>query len=190
MYHGIHGGDKMRAENGLIHIGSENRSFKIIDLVDDHPHKRSQGKYFIANPALKKERETLDAIIALNMFKEGADWIWADRCIIVGIRSSLVDIIQMVGRVLRDAKAKKHVEVIQLLPFTLDQTNASVFRDNLNDYLKAIYASLILENILDPVQIKTAFQIWKKENIKPRILKKHLQTKLLKLAQCSNSGCF
>jgi superfamily II DNA or RNA helicase len=164
MYHGIHGGEKMRSENGLIHLGSENNSFKVIDLVDDHPHKRSQGKNFIANPILKKEREALDAIIALNMFKEGADWIWADRCIIVGIRSSLVDIIQMVGRVLRDAKAKKHVEVIQLLPFFLDQTNASVFRDNLNDYLKAIYASLILENILDPVQIKLPSSSGKKEN--------------------------
>ena len=54
----------------------------------------------------------------------------------------LVDIIQNGGTSVRSAKGKKHVEVIQLLPFSLDQTNASVFRDNLNDYLKAIYASL------------------------------------------------
>ena len=87
MYHNIHGGDRMRAENGIILLGTENKFFKIVDLVDDHPHKRSQGKSFVTNPTLMKERESLDAIIALNMFKEGADWIWADRCIIVGIRS-------------------------------------------------------------------------------------------------------
>ena len=43
---------------------------------------------------------------------------------------------------------KWHVEVIQLLPFSLDQQNDN-FRENLNNYLKAIYASLILEDILD-----------------------------------------
>jgi hypothetical protein len=163
VYHDIHGGERTRTDNGLILLGGDSRFFKVIDLVDDNPQKRSQGKSFIAAPILKKDREALDAIVALNMFKEGADWIWADRCIIVGIRSSLVDIIQMVGRVLRDAPDKKHVEVIQLLPFSLDQTNASVFRDNLNDYLKAIYASLILENIIDPVKIKTPADSKKKD---------------------------
>jgi len=153
-YRRIHGGEKAREDNSLIILGENTEPFKILDLVDNHPQRRSQRKEFIAHSDMKRNRECLDAIIALNMFKEGADWIWADRCIIVGSRSSLVDIVQMMGRVLRDAKEKKHVEVIQLLPFSLDQSNAALFRDNLNDYLKAIYASLILENILDPVKIK------------------------------------
>lgn len=147
-------GEKERTENGLIILEEGEKSFKIIDLVDDHPFRRSQRKSYIHDPILKEDPSSLDAIIALNMFKEGANWIWADRSIIVGARSSLVDIIQMIGRVFRDAKDKKHVEVIQLLPFSLDQKNETEFRENLNDYLKAIYASLILENILDPVKIK------------------------------------
>jgi signal peptidase I len=94
-----------------------------------------------------------DAVIALGMFKEGANWIWADRSMIVGIRESLVEIMQIIGRLFRDAVGKTHVEVIQLLPFALDQTHDD-FKDNLNNYMKAIFASLILENILHPVQIK------------------------------------
>jgi hypothetical protein len=153
-YKAVHGEIEKRTEDGLTVLEKGANTFKIIDLVDDHSFRRNQRKNYIHNPILKEDPSALDAIIALNMFKEGANWIWADRSIIVGARSSLVDIIQMIGRVFRDAKDKKHVEVIQLLPFSLDQKNETEFRENLNDYLKAIYASLILENILDPVKIK------------------------------------
>lgn len=90
------------------------------------------------------------------MFKEGADWIWADRIIIVGVRGSFGDVVQMMGRAFRDVKDKHHVEVVQLLPFALDQQDDN-FSDNLNNYLKAIYASLILEDILSPVKIVIPF---------------------------------
>ena len=86
------------------------------------------------------------------MFKEGANWIWAERSIIVGSRGSLVDVIQMIGRVLRDAKDKKHVEIIQLLPFSLDQKQEN-FKENLNNYIKSLYALLLLEDIFNPVKI-------------------------------------
>ncbi len=153
-YVALHGEGEKRMEYGLTILEKEGKAFKIIDLVDDHPFRRSQRTSYIHDPILKENSDALDAIIALNMFKEGANWIWADRSIIVGARSSLVDVIQMIGRIFRDAKGKKHVEVIQLLPFSLDQKNDTEFRENLNDYVKAIFASLILENILDPVKIK------------------------------------
>ena len=73
--------------------------------------KRYSEVYLRDNP------EALDTIIALGMFKEGADWIWADRSIIVGPRASFVDVIQMIGRLFRDAKGKNHVKVIQATPF-------------------------------------------------------------------------
>ena len=53
------------------------------------------------------------------MFKEGANWIWAERAIIIGERNSLTDIVQMSGRTFRDAEGKEHVEIIQLLPNNL-----------------------------------------------------------------------
>jgi len=163
-YKETHGGKERVTKEEVLVLENISGTFKIIDLVDDHPLRRSQRKSYLHHPALKKDRESLDAIISLNMFKEGANWIWADRSIIAGTRSSLVDIIQMIGRVFRDAEGKKHAEVIQLLPFSLDQKNEIEFRTNLNDYLKAIYASLILENILDPVQIRLPKQSREKAN--------------------------
>lgn len=148
-YQKRHKGKEIDLDNGLTILKNRSGDFKIVDLVDED--KRKDKKNYICSI---DKSDDLDAIIALGMFKEGANWIWADRSIIVGPRSSLVDVIQMIGRLFRDAPGKGHVEVIQLLPFSLDQTNEDKFRETLNNYLKAIYASLILENILHPVQIK------------------------------------
>jgi superfamily II DNA or RNA helicase len=146
-YQKVHG-KKSAKQKDLITVGD----FKIIDLVDDLVNRAGKKEY-IRN--IKNNKNALDAIITLGMFKEGANWIWADRGIIIGARSSLLDIFQMIGRVFRDAEGKSHVEIIQVLPFSLDQTDEEEFRENLNNYLKAVYASLILENIFKPVKIKT-----------------------------------
>jgi len=143
------GGDIVKSDT-LTTINRRDGKFILIDLVDENSRK-DKKKYLTE---INENKNALDTIVALGMFKEGADWVWAERAIIVGARASLVDTIQMSGRVFRDAKDKEHVEVIQLLPFSLDQKDESEFRDNLNNYLKAILASLILENILHPVQIK------------------------------------
>lgn len=149
-YQKAFGGELADLPNGLTVLQGPDGDFKMLDLVDED--RRAEKKEFLNSDELKNQREALDSIIALGMFKEGANWIWADRSIIVGARASLVDVVQMMGRLFRDAKGKKHVEVIQLLPFSLDQQSDS-FRGNLNNYLKAVYASLILEDILKPVTI-------------------------------------
>lgn len=149
-YQKIFGGELIETSQGLTILHNPISPLKVLDLVDED--RRAQKKEFLNSEKLKKEREALDSIIALGMFKEGANWIWADRSIIVGARASLVDVVQMMGRLFRDATGKEHVEIIQLLPFSLDQQSDS-FRDNLNNYLKAVYASLILEDILNPVKI-------------------------------------
>ena len=153
-YQKIHTGQLTDTSDGLTLLQSPNGDFKMLDLVDED--RRLEKKELLSSDDLKKQRETLDVIIALGMFKEGANWIWADRSIIVGVRDSLVDVVQMMGRLFRDAKNKRHVEVIQLLPFSLDQTSDS-FRDNLNNYLKAIFASLILEDVFNSVKISVPF---------------------------------
>jgi len=146
----IHGENIRTANNGLTILSRDNNDdFKILDLVSET--KRSEKKQFLNG---LNQKDDLDAVIALGMFKEGANWKWADRSIIVGPRSSLVDIIQMVGRLFRDVPGKEHVEVFQLLPFAFDQQDEDNFTENLNNYLKALYASLILENVLNPVKIK------------------------------------
>lgn len=148
-YQNIHRGNSANFEDTLITLKIPKGEFKILNLVD--VHRRTEKKELFRNEDIKKNRNTLDAIIALGMFKEGGDWIFADRCIIVGARASLVEVIQMVGRLLRDAPGKKHVEIIQLLPFSLDQYKDDI-QNNLNNYFKAICASLLLEDVLMPVE--------------------------------------
>ena len=153
IYKELYGGEEHDYDNGTIILGNNGESFKILDLVDEND--RDEKKDFIRKIDKSRSPDDLDAIIALGMFREGANWIWADRSIIVGARASLVDVIQMLGRLFRDAPGKQHVEVIQLLPFSMDQVNKEKFEHNLNGYMKAVLASLILENILNPINIMT-----------------------------------
>lgn len=158
-YQEVHGGELQEMANGLTILKNLEQEFKILDLVTED--RRSEQKEFISSGLMKKN-SSLDSIIALGMFQEGANWIHANRCLIVGNRSSLVTILQMLGRILRDAEGKEHVEVIHLLPFSLDQKDPN-FRDNLNDFIKAVFASLILEDILSPVTIQSPINKIRKE---------------------------
>ena|ERR1019366_2541027 len=56
----------------------------------------------------------------------------------------------MIGRLFRDVAGKSRVDVHQMLPFTLDQTDKEQTRQSLNEYLKAILLSLLLENVIGP----------------------------------------
>jgi hypothetical protein len=148
-YRKEHGG-KRHDTCPLTLVGKKNSEFKILNLVDEDC--REDKKTFINT---LKSKDDLDSIITLGMFKEGANWVYAERAIIVGARESLVDMLQIIGRLFRDVEGKEHVEAIILLPFSLDQiTDQDELKDNLNNYLKAIFSCLILENILDPIKIK------------------------------------
>jgi len=142
-------GTRNNTKDGLIVLGDGEKQFKIIDLVDES--NRPTKKKTLAKST--KDKKDLDAIVTLNMFKEGSNWIWANRVIVIGARNSLVDTIQIIGRLFRDAEGKTSIEVVHLLPFSLDQAKPE-FKDNLNDYLKAIFACLILENVFDTVKVK------------------------------------
>jgi hypothetical protein len=146
-YENLHG--KSENHGAILNLYKDGQEFKILDLVSENGRIHKKG--FINSKQLNSDRDSLDAIISLGMFKEGANWIWADRSIIVGSRASLVDVIQMIGRLFRDAEGKEHVETIHLLPFSFDQGDEDAFRENLNNYLKAIFSLLILENILKPI---------------------------------------
>ena len=156
-------------ETGLTLLNSNNNDIRILDLVNED--RRGAKKAFLSNKKLQKDKDHLDVIIALDMFKEGANWIFADRCIIIGPRGSLVDVIQMIGRLFRDAPNKEHVEVVQLLPFSVSQNSEDLMK-NLNNYLKAICFSLLLEDILKPIKILTPREeVDKKQKISNEPLK-------------------
>lgn len=85
----------------------DGRTLKVADLVDDSdPAGRSRVLTALKDPVQKENRNHVDVIIALGMAKEGFDWIWCEHALTIGYRSSLTEIVQIIGRATRDAQGK------------------------------------------------------------------------------------
>jgi superfamily II DNA or RNA helicase len=121
---------------------------KIADLVDDDAAKRDKVSAALKDPAQKNNRDHVDIIIALGMAKEGFDWIWCEHALTVGYRSSLTEIVQIIGRATRDAPGKSRSRFTNLIAEP-DAAEAAV-TEAVNDTLKAIAASLLMEQVLAP----------------------------------------
>ena len=121
---------------------------KIADLVDDDPAKREKVSAALKDPSQKHNRDNVDIIIALGMAKEGFDWIWCEHALTVGYRSSLTEIVQIIGRATRDAPGKTRSRFTNLIAEP-DATEETV-TEAVNDTLKAIAASLLMEQVLAP----------------------------------------
>ncbi|MBQ3525869.1 MAG: hypothetical protein IJA63_06300 [Akkermansia sp.] len=123
----------------------DGKMLKIADLVDDTPINRGKVEAYLATA---KDRDDLDIIIALNKAKEGFDWPWCEHALTVGYRASLTEIIQIIGRATRDCPGKEHTQFTNLIAApraTSDEVTLSV-----NNMLKAITASLLMEQVLAP----------------------------------------
>lgn len=127
---------------------AKGKILRIADLVNDDPSKRDYVVASLRDPAQKDNRDHVDIIIALGMAKEGFDWIWCEHALTVGYRSSLTEIVQIIGRATRDAKDKTHSRFTNLIAEP-DATEEAV-TDAVNDTLKAIAASLLMEQVLTP----------------------------------------
>jgi superfamily II DNA or RNA helicase len=121
---------------------------KIADLVDDEPAKRDKVAAALREPAMNRDRDYVDIIIALGMAKEGFDWIWCEHALTIGYRSSLTEIVQIIGRATRDAPGKTRTRFSNLIAEP-DATEGTV-TEAVNDTLKAIAASLLMEQVLAP----------------------------------------
>ncbi len=126
----------------------DGRTIRIADLVDDEPAKRDRVSAALKDPTQKNNRDHVDIIIALGMAKEGFDWIWCERALTVGYRSSLTEIVQIIGRATRDAPGKTRAYFSNLIAAP-DASDEAV-NEAVNDTLKAIAASLLMEQVLAP----------------------------------------
>lgn len=121
---------------------------RVADLVDDTDQKkRGDTLHYLAHTA-SKNRDAVDIIIALGMAKEGFDWPYAEHALTVGYRASLTEVIQIIGRVTRDSEGKSHAQFTNLIAqpdAATDEVKLSV-----NNILKAITASLLMEQVLAP----------------------------------------
>jgi len=157
-------GDKIREANDIMHeLGtwkgedaetgfqlierSDGRVLKVADLVDDGP-KREKVIAALKKPEANKNREHVDIIIALGMAREGFDWIWCEHALTIGYRNSLTEIIQIIGRATRDAPDKARARFTNLI--AEPDAAQEIVTDAVNDTLKAIAASLLMEQVLAP----------------------------------------
>ena len=127
----------------------DGRTLKVADLVDDSdPARRTRVLGALKDPAQKNNRDNVDVIIALGMAKEGFDWIWCEHALTIGYRSSLTEIVQIIGRATRDAIGKERSRFTNLI--AEPAADQSAVAEAVNDMLKAISASLLMEQVLAP----------------------------------------
>jgi superfamily II DNA or RNA helicase len=124
------------------------RVLKIADLVDDEAAKRDRVSAALKDSAQKNNRDHVDIVIALGMAKEGFDWIWCEHALTIGYRASLTEIVQIIGRATRDAPGKTRARFTNLIAEPDASTEAVA--EAVNDTLKAIAASLLMEQVLAP----------------------------------------
>src|SRR5690554_4314558 len=127
---------------------SDGRLLRIADLVDDDQAKRDRVSSALKDPAQKNNRDHVDIIIALGMAKEGFDWIWCEHALTVGYRSSLTEVVQIIGRATRDAPGKTRARFTNLI--AEPDASEEAVTEAVNDTLKAIAASLLMEQVLAP----------------------------------------
>ncbi|MBX7136159.1 MAG: hypothetical protein K1X67_26100 [Fimbriimonadaceae bacterium] len=127
-----------RADNGAV--------IKVADLVDDSDQKKRADTLHYLSTVAAKEREGVDIIIALGMAKEGFDWPFAEHALTVGYRASLTEVIQIIGRVTRDSPGKERAQFTNLIAEP-DASKGEV-TVSVNNMLKAITASLLMEQVL------------------------------------------
>ena len=124
------------------------KMLRIADLVDDDGTRRDRVAVALRDPAQKNNRDHVDIIIALGMAKEGFDWIWCEHALTVGYRSSLTEIVQIIGRATRDAPGKPRARFTNLI--AEPDASEEAVTEAVNDTLKAIAASLLMEQVVAP----------------------------------------
>ncbi|MFK2827183.1 ATP-dependent helicase [Bacillus sp. B190/17] len=138
--------DYQDEETGIIYVKrhTDGKILKIADLVDDQAGREKVVEY-LRNV---KELDDLDIIIALGMAKEGFDWPFCEHTLTVGYRGSLTEIVQIIGRCTRDSYNKTYAQFTNLIaqPDAKDE----VVTYTVNTMLKAISASLLMEQVLTP----------------------------------------
>lgn len=130
--------------SGIITVKTESgKLLKVADLVNEEGRDRVSS--YLANMS---ELNDLDIIIALGMAKEGFDWPFAEYALTIGYRNSLTEVVQIIGRVTRDSSNKTTAQFTNLLAAPDAKDDEVTWA--INNTMKAISASLLMENVLAP----------------------------------------
>ncbi|EPR5147795.1 DEAD/DEAH box helicase [Vibrio alginolyticus] len=135
------------------------KTLLVANLVDDSDMRPKVQAYLRDI----ESAEQMDIIIALGMAKEGFDWPYCEHVLTIGYRSSMTEIVQIIGRATRDSEGKSHAQFTNLIAQP-DAQDDDV-KVSVNNMLKAITTSLLMEQILAPsIQFKPRSQ-WNGEDL-------------------------
>ena len=123
----------------------DGRLIKVADLVEDDAYERNLVQGYLQKMT---KPEDMDIIIALGTAKEGFDWQWCEMCLTIGVRGSLTEVIQIIGRCTRDSEGKETAKFVNLI--VMPDAQQSDVKVAVNDFLKAITASLLMEQVMAP----------------------------------------
>lgn len=134
-------------KTGVLFVKSKRtgKILKVADLVNDNPKERDKIAAYLRNV---ESPDNIDIIIALGMAKEGFDWPFCEHALTIGYRGSLTEIIQIIGRATRDSNNKTHAQFTNLIAQPEAETDE--VKVAVNNMLKAITASLLMEQVLSP----------------------------------------
>lgn len=132
---------------GVLYVKSKRsgKVLKVADLVNDNQKERDKISAYLRDI---KSADDIDMIIALGMAKEGFDWPYCEHALTIGYRGSLTEIIQIIGRATRDSNNKTHAQFTNLIAQPEAETDE--VKVAVNNMLKAITASLLMEQVLAP----------------------------------------
>lgn len=133
-------------EGGIYHLRTpDGRLLTVADLVEDDPEVRNHVQGYLQHIS---KADDMDIIIALGTAKEGFDWAWCEMCLTIGVRGSLTEVIQIIGRCTRDCEGKSSARFLNMIAQPdAEQEDVKVA---VNDFLKAITASLLMEQVMAP----------------------------------------
>ena len=131
---------------GIYYVRTDDgRMLKVADLVEDEQKERNMVQDYLQNI---KDRDDVDIIIALGTAKEGFDWQWCEMCLTIGVRGSLTEVIQIRGRCTRDCEGKETARFVNMI--AMPEAEQAEVKVAVNDFLKAITASLLMEQVMAP----------------------------------------
>ena len=139
--------DHVDPDTNIIYVRrrTDGKIIKVADLVNDNAAEREKVVSFLRSV---KSVDDVDLIIALGMAKEGFDWPYCEHALTVGYRGSLTEIIQIIGRCTRDSENKTHAQFTNLI--AEPDADSEEVVESVNNMLKAITASLLMEQVLAP----------------------------------------
>jgi hypothetical protein len=150
--------DLVEDKNGVLVVYSNRhkKKVKILDLVNDESDRKLKKQY-IGDDATNK----VDFIIALGMFREGANWTTCENAIICAPRN-IVETLQIAGRTTRDLKgvARKHPHIYQIMAYNplTGEEDVGELRAAINEYFTYVAASMLYEDYFNPIRFKKLFR--------------------------------